>query len=202
MDRFNTIFTKVFPTSKKAIVYCQNLARLCGFSVRIRTSKTTTIYIVCSREGLPEQARDLNKKRSRNSDRCNCDWRIVLYKRSQDQWEYRSGKTMEHNHIIYSSEDYLEAEDKPIVNTHQDSPCQMSSPTQNASSPLPSIRSLDLPYPVSNGTISPDSDSSIPSWNHKPDLMTLPPLTKALAKIMCPLPQKQNSSTSLSYLLN
>ncbi|KAI0218408.1 hypothetical protein L0F63_005789, partial [Massospora cicadina] len=112
MDRFNTIFNKVFGSSKKAIIYCQNLARLCGFGVRIRTSKTTTIYIVCSREGLPEPNRELSKKRSRNSERCNCEWRIILYRRDHERWEFRSGKMMKHNHIVISSEAYLDAEDK------------------------------------------------------------------------------------------
>ncbi|KAJ9077933.1 hypothetical protein DSO57_1011893 [Entomophthora muscae] len=122
MERFNQIFNKVFVSSKKAILYCQNLAHLCGFSVRIRTSKSTTIYIVCSREGRPELNRETSRKRSRCSERCNCDWRIVLFCRTPTRWEFRSGKRMEHNHNTVSPE--------LIANLH---------------SPLPSIHSLDLP---------------------------------------------------------
>ncbi|KAJ9077942.1 hypothetical protein DSO57_1011902 [Entomophthora muscae] len=181
MDRFNGIFNKVFSSSKKAIVYCQNLARLCGFSVRIRTSKTTTIYIVCSREGLPETNRELAKKRSRNSERCNCEWRIVLYRRSCDQWEFRNGKTMEHNHVIYSSEAYLEAEEK-LPARRSISPMHLA-PYQS-SSPLPSLRSLDLPTPCMSEHSTPKSDTPPETFNN---LTHLPPLTKALAKIM-PMP--------------
>ncbi|KAJ9087798.1 hypothetical protein DSO57_1029498 [Entomophthora muscae] len=183
MDRFNQIFNKVFVSSKKAILYCQSLARLCGFSVRVRTSKTTTIYIVCSREGLPELSRELNRKRGRNSERCNCDWRIVLYRRSSDQWEFRSGKIGEHNHPIFSSEAYLDADLKPAQS--------FSLPSIKSVSPLPSLRSLDLPLPRLSGSSSPTTEYS-PAPSSR-GLYRLPPLAKTTS-YHCPL--------SLSFLLN
>ncbi|KAJ9084551.1 hypothetical protein DSO57_1023329 [Entomophthora muscae] len=156
MDRFNSILNKTFGSSQKAIAYCQDLARLCGFSVRIRTSKTTTIYIVCSREGLPEPNHQKTKKRSRNSERCSCNWRIVLYRRNPTQWEFRSGKSMEHNHIIYSSEAFLEAQNKmPSIASLLEMPHQ-------SSSPLPSIYSLDLPLPDQSELSSPSFSASQP----------------------------------------
>ncbi|KAJ9077938.1 hypothetical protein DSO57_1011898 [Entomophthora muscae] len=194
MDRFNSIFAKTFLSSKKAIAYCQNLARLCGFSVRIRTSKTTTIYIVCSREGLPEPNQELPKKRSRNSERCSCDWRIVLFRRNFEQWEFRSGKTMEHNHIIYSSEAFLDAE---ISVPHQQPAPTSCLVSHGSESHLPSIRSLDLPTPRKQGIPSPSSGTSPPdgahSYNH------LPPLTSCLPIIMH---QPNSRPHSLEYLLN
>ncbi|KAJ9087795.1 hypothetical protein DSO57_1029495 [Entomophthora muscae] len=192
MDRFNSIFTKTFASSKKAIAYCQNLARLCGFSVRIRTSKTTTIYIVCSREGLPEPNREM-KKRTRNSERCSCDWRIVLFRRSFDQWEFRNGKTMEHNHVILSSEAFLDAEDKLPVHQH------MSPPSHGSSSPLPSFRSLDLPVSCIAGSITPTYESC--PINEKPKFIQLPPLTNCLTRIM-DRSTPYSRPHSLAYLLN
>ncbi|KAJ9077929.1 hypothetical protein DSO57_1011889 [Entomophthora muscae] len=193
MDRFNGIFSKVFMSSKKAILYCQNLARLCGFSVRIRTSKTTTIYIVCSREGLPEPNRDQSKKRGRNSERCNCDWRIVLCRRAPDQWEFRRGKTMEHNHVVFSSEAFLDADISPMPQ-----PTIQQTSSQQCS-PLPSLRSLDLPFHHTSGSISPTSGFSPGPSIH--NIHQLPPLTKALSKIM-QRPTPYSRPNSISFLLN
>lgn len=228
MDRFNTIFSKVFTSSKKATLYCQTLARLCGFSVRIRTSKTTTIYMVCSREGLPEANRDGSKRRSRNSERCNCDWRIVLFRRDRDNWEFRAGKSAEHNHPIYSSEDLLEAEEKtepnqvsePVSTCHSNSNSSCGSHSPGPSSPLPSLRSLELPAPgsrvlPSNSSLSCTGDSSTlnsgnsesissgSSHSTQPTLDDFPPLTRALPKIMkvehIPFAP---SRSNISFLLN
>ncbi|KAJ9077934.1 hypothetical protein DSO57_1011894 [Entomophthora muscae] len=189
MDRFNSIFTKTFATSKKAIAYCQNFARLCGFSVRIRTSKTSTIYIVCSREGFLEPNPDM-KKRTRNSERCSCDWRIVLNRHSFDEWRFRSGKAMEHNHTILSSEAFLDAENKLPAEQHM---------SHLSSSPLPSFQSLDLPLPCPIRSTSPTYPSS--PIDKKPRFIQLPPLTNYLTRIMY-RPTPYSRLHSLAFLLN
>jgi len=223
MDRFNVIFSKVFPCPKKAIAYCQNLSRLCGFSVRIRTSKTTSIYIVCSREGLNDPIREQFKKRSRNSGRCNCDWKIVLFKHSQNHWEFRSGKSTEHNHVIYSSEDVFGVEDKSNLIKEVSQAPVSSNASSSPPSPLPPLKSLNLPlkpyhttslpkgfdgliYTVVSGPEARSCDSNN-NYAEKP-IDHLPPLTRALSKIMDPyvlsrVPEgKSRLITSISFLLN
>ncbi|KAK9766607.1 hypothetical protein K7432_004206 [Basidiobolus ranarum] len=95
---FREIFAMQFSTAQEAFEWCQQLAKKCGFGVRRRTSKSSTIYIVCSREGRPESKKNAVRKRNRTSERCNCDWRVVLYLTDKKLWEFRAGKCMAHNH--------------------------------------------------------------------------------------------------------
>ncbi|KAJ9074448.1 hypothetical protein DSO57_1006409 [Entomophthora muscae] len=103
---FNSLYKIRFATTVEAVDACQRCAHGEGFSVRIRTSKASTVYIVCSKEGKPEHKAIEPKKRNRSSERCHCGWRIVLsYNPSAptpQKWEFRQGKTMTHNHpLIY-----------------------------------------------------------------------------------------------------
>ncbi|ORY07224.1 hypothetical protein K493DRAFT_295616 [Basidiobolus meristosporus CBS 931.73] len=97
---FREIFAMQFSTAQEAFEWCQQLAKKCGFGVRRRTSKSSTIYIVCSREGRPESKKNTVRKRNRTSERCNCDWRVVLYLTDKKLWEFRAGKCMIHNHCL------------------------------------------------------------------------------------------------------
>lgn len=101
---FAELFRHRFSTSQEAVESCQRLAHSQGFSVRIRTSKANTVYIVCSKEGKPEHRNIEPKKRNRNSERCHCGWRVVLYfnptVNSSLKWEFRAGKSMAHNHQL------------------------------------------------------------------------------------------------------
>ncbi|KAI0243760.1 hypothetical protein L0F63_000748, partial [Massospora cicadina] len=104
MDRFNLLFTKSFVTSQEAFEYCKHLAHVCGFTVRIRTSKPKTIYVVCSREGRPELRARPTNARIRTSERCCCKWKVVLYQFNKG-WEFRHGKAMVHNHPTFYDKD-------------------------------------------------------------------------------------------------
>ncbi|ORX98847.1 hypothetical protein K493DRAFT_299707 [Basidiobolus meristosporus CBS 931.73] len=97
---FREIFAMQFDAAQEAFEWCQQLAKRCGFGVRRRTSKSSTIYIVCSREGHPESKKNAIRKRNRTSERCNCDWRVVLYLTDKNLWEFRAGKCMTHNHYL------------------------------------------------------------------------------------------------------
>ncbi|ORX90349.1 hypothetical protein K493DRAFT_380858 [Basidiobolus meristosporus CBS 931.73] len=81
---FREIFAMQFNTAQQAFEWCQQLAKKCGFGVRRRTSKSSTIYIVCSREGRPE-----SKKNA-----------VLLYLTDKRLWEFRAGKCMVHNHCL------------------------------------------------------------------------------------------------------
>lgn len=187
MDRFNVIFSKSFLSSQDAVDYCQHLSHACGFSVRIRTSKSNTIYIVCSREGRPELKSELSKKRNRISERCNCKWKVVLYHnphiKGDAKWEFRSGKTMEHNHSVFDDDDLFSL---PPART----------PYQRPTYRLPPLNSLDF-------VSSSPAPSSSPS-RHEPQ-RSLPPLSQALASVMndtLPPPRLLAAQPSFAFLLN
>ncbi|KAK9712418.1 hypothetical protein K7432_007173 [Basidiobolus ranarum] len=103
---FDNIFNTQFLSPKEAFDYCQQLARSCGFGIRRRTSKDSTIYIVCSREGRSEYKGTTFRVRNRVSERCNCDWRVVLFLSKRKLWEFKAGKCMNHNHPLAQHEDY------------------------------------------------------------------------------------------------
>ncbi|ORX88496.1 hypothetical protein K493DRAFT_359480 [Basidiobolus meristosporus CBS 931.73] len=103
---FNSIFSMQFISPKEAFDYCQQLARGCGFGIRRRTSKDSTIYIVCSKEGKSEYKGTTFRVRNRVSERCNCDWRVVLFLSKRKLWEFKAGKCMTHNHPLAIHPDY------------------------------------------------------------------------------------------------
>ncbi|KAI9295613.1 hypothetical protein K502DRAFT_364814 [Neoconidiobolus thromboides FSU 785] len=205
MINFYPIFSKSFSTSEDAILFCQNLAKSCGFSIRIRTSKLAAIYIVCSKEGIPDSKKDnFLKKRNRNSDRCKCNWKIVLFRNKSGQWEFRGGKNMFHNHPLFNEFQSTEEESsqrKPYSSPYSESARSCHKMKKNQIT-LPSLNSLDLPtlvkIPSHSSQIS-DASSSIysrseyssespSSQNNERSLNirrldNLPPLTNALPKI-------------------
>ncbi|KAI9295614.1 hypothetical protein K502DRAFT_364815 [Neoconidiobolus thromboides FSU 785] len=207
MYRFNNILNKKFATSQEAIEYCQYLAHACGFSVRIRTSKATTIYIVCSREGKPDMKADFGKKRNRNSDRCNCQWRIVLYY-NEDlprnmRWEFREGKSMVHNHSVFNELTY------PSYTCTEQVYNQSSSFISNNPHITNNNQAQNLSYnPFGYRDSSSNcTGSSSPSPNYL-STYTLPPMENQLKlppihwENYNPMPKKQCLPNSLQFILN
>lgn len=67
--------------------------------------KTKNIYVYCSREGLPDSHRNpkVNPQRNRQSQRCECRWRIVLFENLKLTWEFRKSQNADafiHNHPL------------------------------------------------------------------------------------------------------
>jgi hypothetical protein len=63
------------------------------------------IYVYCSREGLPDSHRNpkVNPQRNRQSQRCECRWRIVLFENLKLTWEFRKSQNADafiHNHPL------------------------------------------------------------------------------------------------------
>lgn len=159
---FGSLFQRRFATSQEAVETCQRFANHEGFSVRIRTSKANTVYIVCSKEGKPEHKLSLPKKRNRNSERCHCSWRIVLTYNasiaSPHKWEFRPGKSMAHNH---SMSFHLERQPAAYLPHTWFAPLQPKQAPLNIT--LPSIHTLigNIPdYYPSSRTLSPSHTPS------------------------------------------
>ncbi|KAI9486458.1 MAG: hypothetical protein EXX96DRAFT_614287 [Benjaminiella poitrasii] len=102
---YETLLSKRFKTHQEAIVFCRDLCSNYGFTVKQEQSTHKSIYIYCSREGLPDSYRNpkVNPQRNRQSQRCECRWRIVLFENSEEVWEFRKSQNADafiHNHPL------------------------------------------------------------------------------------------------------
>ncbi|CAG8474686.1 12340_t:CDS:2 [Acaulospora morrowiae] len=111
MDNFYAQLTSLkFPSAKEAASFCRQLAREFGFTIKQETSSNKNVYVYCSREGISESVKvGREAKRKRISLRCDCKWRVVLYKNEQegDQWVFRKSvnpQHSEHNHDLIPPE--------------------------------------------------------------------------------------------------
>ncbi|KAK9761029.1 hypothetical protein K7432_014392 [Basidiobolus ranarum] len=143
-----------FISPKEGFDYCQQLARSCGFGIRRRTSKDSTIYIVCSKEGKSEYKGTTFRVRNRVSERCNCDWRVVLFLSKRKLWEFKAGKCMVHNHPLTQRNEYSRKRTKieESLPRHDDSVHKMvdsipSSPSYHRTPPPspPEVDSHNIP---------------------------------------------------------
>ncbi|ORX52333.1 hypothetical protein DM01DRAFT_1336703 [Hesseltinella vesiculosa] len=93
-----------YPDNIAAINSCRALCAEYGFTVKQEASTHRNIYVYCSREGLPDSVRNPKqvRQRKRDSKRCDCRWRVVLFERG-GQWEFRKSLNPEaanHNHPL------------------------------------------------------------------------------------------------------
>ncbi|CAG8443673.1 13312_t:CDS:2 [Acaulospora colombiana] len=101
---------KELETSIILLATTSKLAREYGFTIKQETSSNKNVYVYCSREGVSESVKvGREAKRKRVSLRCDCKWRVVLFKNEQegDQWEFRKSvnpQHSEHNHDLLSPE--------------------------------------------------------------------------------------------------
>ncbi|PKY37448.1 hypothetical protein RhiirA4_512375 [Rhizophagus irregularis] len=102
MDNFYArIIPLKFQSAKEALSYCRQLAKEYGFTMKQETSSNKNIYIYCSREGVADSSKQTKRKRS--SIKCDCKWRIVLFKDDNNQWEFRKSNNpqhAQHNHDL------------------------------------------------------------------------------------------------------
>ncbi|CAG8639470.1 15631_t:CDS:2 [Cetraspora pellucida] len=86
MDNFYAQLTPMkFPSAKEAASFCRQLAREYGFTVKQETSSNKNVYVYCSREGISESVKiGRETKRKRASLRCDCKWRVVLFRNEQE----------------------------------------------------------------------------------------------------------------------
>ncbi|GBC06673.1 hypothetical protein RclHR1_00070040 [Rhizophagus clarus] len=102
MDNFYArIIPSKFQSAKEALSYCRQLAKEYGFTMKQETSSNKNIYIYCSREGIADSSKQTKRKRS--SIKCDCKWRIVLFKDDNNQWEFRKSNNpqhAQHNHDL------------------------------------------------------------------------------------------------------
>lgn len=161
MDKLNVIYKCKYNTSQEAIEHCQLLAHCIGFSIRIRTSKANTIYIVCSREGKPEQDKPINRRRNRFSDRCECHWRVVLFNDSHlnpnNKWEFRAGKSMVHNHSLLTSKN---SPNKGVNTILKRYPFKLIPQPPISNTNLPSLSTIlnEMPYHRENNKMAYNKD--------------------------------------------
>lgn len=109
-DFYSTLLSKSFKTSTDAITFCRDLCSSHGFTVKQEQSTHKNIYVYCSREGLPDSHRNpkVNPQRNRQSQRCECRWRIVLYENPKTTWEFRKSQNADafiHNHPLLRPEE-------------------------------------------------------------------------------------------------
>ncbi|RIB11066.1 hypothetical protein C2G38_2204399 [Gigaspora rosea] len=110
MDNFYAQLTPMkFPSAKEAASFCRQLAREYGFTVKQETSSNKNVYVYCSREGISESVKiGRETKRKRASLRCDCKWRVVLFRNEQgNHWEFRKSvnpQHSEHNHDLIPPE--------------------------------------------------------------------------------------------------
>ncbi|CAG8680514.1 5808_t:CDS:2, partial [Dentiscutata erythropus] len=103
MDNFYAQLTPVkFPSAKEAASFCRQLAREYGFTVKQETSSNKV-------EGISESVKiGRETKRKRASLRCDCKWRVVLFRNDQgNHWEFRKSvnpQHSEHNHDLIPPE--------------------------------------------------------------------------------------------------
>ncbi|RIA88441.1 hypothetical protein C1645_877413 [Glomus cerebriforme] len=102
MDSFYARITSLkFQSAKEASTYCRQLAKEYGFTMKQETSSNKNIYIYCSREGIVDSSKKTKRKRS--SLKCDCKWRIVLFKDDNSQWKFRKSNNpqhLTHNHDL------------------------------------------------------------------------------------------------------
>ncbi|KAI8349678.1 hypothetical protein BD560DRAFT_410146 [Blakeslea trispora] len=107
---YATLLSKTFKSNTEAIVFCRDLCSNHGFTVKQEQSTHKNIYVYCSREGLPDSHRNpkVNPQRNRQSQRCECRWRIVLFENSKETWEFRKSQNSDayiHNHPLLKPEE-------------------------------------------------------------------------------------------------
>ncbi|KAI8637593.1 hypothetical protein BD408DRAFT_424310 [Parasitella parasitica] len=102
---YDTLLSRTFKSNTEAIIFCRDLCSNHGFTVKQEQSTHKNIYVYCSREGLPDSHRNpkVNPQRNRQSQRCECRWRIVLFENNQETWEFRKSQNADafiHNHPL------------------------------------------------------------------------------------------------------
>lgn len=150
MDSLNPLFHYRYNNSQQAIEHFQSVCNSIGFSIRIRTSKRSSIYIVCSKEGKSNSHR-MSGNQYKYSDRCSCKWRVILSNNVHDcnntMWTFRRSGNMKHNHSIgnCSEANTPKLKPSPIVLENTLSPIKCG---PFSMPPLPSIQILLEMYPL------------------------------------------------------
>ncbi|KAI8821302.1 uncharacterized protein EV422DRAFT_527600 [Fimicolochytrium jonesii] len=82
-----------------AIEFIKEEALKYGFSVLVRTSKPDYVVVICN---CGRRLKRLKGERKRNrrfkTAMTGCEWRVVLFRSPNGEWEFRATTKMDHNH--------------------------------------------------------------------------------------------------------